>query len=502
MKRYLTNSIAAIVVGFALRLLFVFQFPVVAGDTIVYEELSENWLNHGVYELLVDDCLTPVDIRMPGYPAYLTVVYRLTGRTGAAARIWVMLGQVVLDLATCALIALLAVAVSSRKGKETRPLRARALWLAATCPFIANYAAVPLTEVFATFFTAAAMVFFVRLMESAGSAGIAPLSSTPRPPSFLARHGAELQGVFAALLVGLGTLFRPETPLLLFAPSAVLGLFLLPQGQAWRWIRTVVLMGVACSAPLLPWAVRNAVTFHEFRFLAPRYAEPPGALVPHGFIAWEKTWLWKFRDVYLVSWKLNEEPISLSDIPESAFDTAEEKQRVATVLSEYNDTTTITSEEDSQFAAIARERTARRPLRTYLRIPLARAASMWLTPRIELLPFSGHVFPLPRSLAEDPADVSVTIGFFLLNIFYLVLAGFGTVRLWRSSRTARHAILMLLGYLFLRTAFLSTLETPEPRYLVECIPILLALSAQAFGPAPERSGAAFPPPGECLSNSL
>ena len=34
----------------------------------------------------------------------------------------------------------------------------RAMWLAALCPFTANYVAVPLTEVFAIFFTTAALL--------------------------------------------------------------------------------------------------------------------------------------------------------------------------------------------------------------------------------------------------------------------------------------------------------------------------------------------------------
>jgi hypothetical protein len=32
----------------------------------------------------------------------------------------------------------------------------------------------------------------------------------------------------------------------------------------------------------------------------------------------------------------------------------------------------------------------------------------------------------------------------------------------------------------LRTAFLTTLETPEPRYVLMCYPVLLALAAQLF----------------------
>jgi hypothetical protein len=43
-----------------------------------------------------------------------------------------------------------------------------------------------------------------------------------------------------------------------------------------------------------------------------------------------------------------------------------------------------------------------------------------------------------------------------------------------------------------RTAFLATLETPEPRYVLVCFPILLGLAAQVFvrkgGEEEESSG--------------
>ncbi len=46
----------------------------------------------------------------------------------------------------------------AESGKLAARLYIATLWIAALCPFTANYAAVPLTEVFAMFFTAAASV--------------------------------------------------------------------------------------------------------------------------------------------------------------------------------------------------------------------------------------------------------------------------------------------------------------------------------------------------------
>jgi len=54
-------------------------------------------------------------------------------------------------------------------------------------------------------------------------------------------------------------------------------------------------------------------------------------------------------------------------------------------------------------------------------------------------------------------------------------------RLWRWNHAVRPAIIMLAVFVLLRTAFLTTVETPEPRYVLECYPVLLALGATLFG---------------------
>jgi hypothetical protein len=196
-------------------------------------------------------------------------------------------------------------------------------------------------------------------------------------------------------------------------------------------------------------------------------------------MAWERTWLYRFRDCYLVPWKLNDEAINLEDIPATAFDTQEEKQRVATVLDTYNEELTWTPQEDQIFARLARERTARHPLRTYLWIPLRRAVRIWFTPRIELIPVSGHVFPLRYMWVEDRVDQRVTVCYFFLNILYVALGLLGAWKLWKCPY-ARPAVVMMLLYILARTAFLTTLETPEPRYVLVCFPALFAMGAQLF----------------------
>jgi hypothetical protein len=483
MKRIFSSPVAALIAGVCLRLFFVLKHPANSGDTVLYEQIAANWLQHHVYAMNVHDQVTPVDMRMPGYPAFLALIYALSGRIGEAARLWVMLAQVVVDLLTCLLTAGLAALLVLVANEGARPKRVflAALWLAALCPFTANYVAVPLTEVFATFFTTAALLPLCLLTTRAQTGGWRLAER-----HWILGNDYWYLAIWSALLVGVCTLFRPEAPLLLMAAWLVLGTILIRQHESLRWLKTTVLMAALCAVPLIPWTIRNAVTLHEFQPLAPKNSNLPGELVPYGFMSWEKTWLYRFRDVYLVPWKLNDEVIDVNEIPPRAFDTPAEKERVAMILEQYNEDLTLTSEEDTAFAQLARERAARRPLRTYLWLPAARALTLWFTPRIELLPFSGTVFPLAQSWEDDPIDQSVTAGFFLLNIGYIALALWGALRLWRRAPAARGAIALLAAFILLRTAFLTSLETPEPRYVLLCYPALLALAAQVF----DRSEAA------------
>lgn len=477
MRRIFSSPFFALAAGLGLRLFFVLKFPATSGDTVLYEQIAVNWLKHHVYAMDVQGAVTPVDLRMPGYPAFLAMVYWLTGKTGEAARLFVMLGQIAVDIVACAFVVWLAgllLVIRDPHAWQPPVLRA-AWWLAMLCPFTANYAAVPLTEVFAGALTAVAFVLLAGLSASADEL-IFPKPRRPWEWNVNYRHWAILGGVF----VGIGALFRPESPLLLVAAWLTTAWQLLRRGRVGEWLRIVALSAAACVLPLLPWATRNFVTFHEVQFLAPKYSNLTGELVPYGFMAWEKTWLYRVRDCYVVPWKLNEEPIEVDAIPARAFDSPEEKQRIAAILEPYNDDLTLTKEEDDAFGQIARERTARHPFRTYLWIPTARAVAIWFTPRIELLPISGNVFPLAYMREEDPVDQEFTSLLFVLNVFYVGLGAWGAVKLWRLGAAVRPVVAFLILFMLLRTAFLITLETPEPRYVLVCFPALIAMGAQLF----------------------
>jgi hypothetical protein len=455
------NVTSAAFTGLALRLFFILKFPATdSGDAPFYIELARNWLKKGVYGFPVNGQLTPVDMRMPGYPAFLAAIFEFAGNSQRA----VMFTQAVVDLATCFLIALIAARLAPAAAR--RRVTLAGLWLAALCPFTANYTAVVLTETLVTFLTALAILILMGALLEADR------GETPDS----ARRRAISPWFLGGVVAGFGTLVRPETPLLLCAMGLVL-LVKWFRPREWRKLaRSATLMAAGLLLPLLPWAARNWRALHEVQFLAPRYSQLPGEFTPLGFSAWTRTWLWRFGDVYTTLWNIDGQEVSMADLPPPAFDSPQERARVANVLARYNETFSVTPGEDQEFAEVARERTARRPLRTYVKIPLLRSLAIWFTPRVDILPYSGHPFPLGEEWEYDREDFLVTLSLFFVNCGYAALALAGA---WIAR--ARPGWALPIAFIVVRTAFIATsVDTPEPRYVLECYPALIALAAQVF----------------------
>ena len=468
-KVFFKHLAPALLAGLALRFFFIWRFPFYSGDTAYYEELARNWLYHGIYGFYSRGQLLPSDARGPGYPAFLAAIYFLAG-TGRQA---VMLAQAFVDLATCVVAAGIAARLATGALEAARSRVAiAAIWLTALCPFSANYAAVPLTEVLAVFFTTLALLIF--------------LAPTGMEADCNTSNRDLLRGVkiwFAGgFLVGLGTLVRPETPLLLVA---VLVAFWLRYRRPANWKKLTLAtfwMIAGLLLPLAPWAARNALSVGRVQFLAPRYAETYGDVLPTGFYAWTKTWMFRFRDAYLFTWKLSSQPIDVINLPPYAVDSPEEFSHVTSLLEQYNRTRGMTRALDLQFAELARERSRHHPIRTYVWIPIERSASMWFTPRTTLLPFSGRFWPLAESYHYNPAEFAVTLGFALLNLLYVALF---LAAAW-FSRT-NPGVFLIVIFIVVRTAFLTQLQTCEPRYVLVCFPALLAVGTQLLCRAQPKS---------------
>jgi len=145
------------------------------------------------------------------------------------------------------------------------------------------------------------------------------------------------------------------------------------------------------------------------------------------------------------------------------------------LLAQYNDTKKMTPDLDRQFAEIARARTERHPLRTYVKVPFLRALTLWFAPRIEMLPLSGHLWPIGKWWEDSESEYCYSLGLFLIGIAYGAMAFFGAWRNWKNPLA-----MALVAFIVIRTAFLTTVEGPEPRYVLECFPAVFALGAQLW----------------------
>jgi hypothetical protein len=451
-RRTRTHLALALLAGLLLRLFFVIYVPFADIDSDLYNELGRNVVNIHAYAYDSGNGMVSTDARVPGYPLFLGALYIVGGDSQRA----IFVAQAFVDLGTCVLIAILAASLApdpSRKRVATA-----GMWLAATCPFVANYAADGTTEVLATFFSAAALLFLVWAQQSE----FEPDSVHP------SRRPARLW-LLAGVIIGLGSLVRPETPILLAAPAIVLAARWYKPINWMRLARAGILLGVGVLIPLAPWAARNWITLHKVQFLTDRYFDLGDAYVPVGFYAWTHTWMYSYTDVDAVINKMDSEALEITDFPAYAFDSPEERTRVATLLdAQHNDSLAFPPDVDAEFAALARERTARDPLRTYLR-----AIALWFTPRTELLTYVGNWWPLRPQWRSSHEDFLVGVIFTALNYFYAGLALAGAC-LMRKQR----GVALLVIFIFARTIFISLEHiTAEPRFVLECVPAVLALAA-------------------------
>jgi 4-amino-4-deoxy-L-arabinose transferase-like glycosyltransferase len=438
---FLVGALLAI----ALRLLFVVKFPHVAGDTFIYGDIAKNWIDHGVYGFShPGGDPEPTWIRLPGYPGFLAICFFLFGREHYTA---VMLVQLVVDVASCFVIADLARRMmDDRAGKI-------AFFLACLCPFTANYVASPMPETLSVFALASAYWCLYFALDETKHRWLAWLG--------------------CGLFIAMGTLLRPDGGILLAAVGLFLfvRLFRVPSER-----RHTVLAGLlvlaAALAPLVPWAYRNWNTFERFQPLAPRYANDADEFVPLGYNHWVRTWMAEYVSVEDIYWNMPGTDVDVNLLPKRAYDTPEEEARTRQLFADYETRTAIWPELDEQFERLARERVARHRIRYYVELPLLKIADMWLRPRTENLPLDSRWW---QGYEDDFWNSAKPAALALINMAYV---GFAIAGCFLRPRP-RH-LFVVAAFLLIRTAFLGTLENPETRYTLECYPLIISLAAIAI----------------------
>ncbi len=441
------SIVCALAAGAVLRVWFIRAFPQIQGDSLLYADIARNWLTHGIYGRSIVQAgsvtgIAPTLVRLPGYPAFLALCFALFGKQNYQAVLYL---QAVIDLGTCLLIAAFVRRLCGPRAAMV------ALWLAALCPFTANYVAMPLTETLSIFCVALGLHAFAVVLESPGW----------RPMLALAFAWS-----YCALL-------RPDGVLLpaVFLPALVL------YGRGARTLRIALFCSLLAAAPFVAWTLRNWSTFHVFQPLAPRSATDPGEAKDPGFQRWSKTWVADFASTYEIYWNVPGDDIDLHALPARALDS--NRRETLALIEQYNAGDALTPQIDAGFAALAAQRIHAHLFRYYVALPLLRLADMWLRPRVEMLNIELRWWQYHLHRAET----RIAYGYGALNLLYLLAALAGAFY-WPRFATA------MVAYLVLRSILLLTLEAPEPRYTLECFPIVIAFAAAALAHQRRRAIAA------------
>lgn len=472
MRRLASSGVAvgmAVAVGFVVRALFLWRHPLFRGDALVYGELAHHMIKEHVYGLIDAGVLKPTLIRLPGYPLFLAACFEVFGDANYLSVLWV---QLVIDLASCGLIAATAARIAGKRAGMW------ALWLAVLCPFTANYSVVVVPECLSIFCVALAFYGLVRWVEAwrTGIAGI---------------KWAALVGV--ALVAGV--LVRPDQGLLAAAVvPAMLLAGLRDRERDWHLrIAPALVASAIVALPLCLWAVRNWRVFHVFQPIAPKYANDPGEEVPYGFMLWYRTWAVGFPSTVKVYWEYDGETISMNDLPRRTFDSAEQRAETAEIIAQYNQESASTPQVDAEFAQLAEQRVRANPLRYYVELPAGRLLDMWFRPRIEYMKI-----PLDWWRLRLHPWVSLrAYAMGALNVFYLGMACVG-VWMWRR-RGGGHpneqrtlvgdpgvVVGSMIAFVALRCALLLTIDNSEPRYTMECYSVVIVLGAMGIAGAKAR----------------
>ena len=437
---------AALLSGLALRISMLAAVSEVQGDSLVYGAIAKNLLLHGAYAYSLDNgALHTTLIRLPGYPLFLAMCFRLFGMENYAAAVYIQMG---LDLLACVLLAEFARRIAPAALKRKAAMAT--LWLAALCPFTADYSVQPMTESLTIFALALAMWAMARFRD----------------------EPAWKNALWFTLAVTLAAILRPDGPLVAVALAPAL-VMRLPAGAIAR--KKLARMAAVCAfLALLPfgiWTRRNWRAFRVFQPLAPSTAADPGEFAYPGWERWVRTWCLDFASTYKVYWHIPNEDFDVNALPARAFDSPAQRAETKAIAAAYeaNDDR-ISPALDAGFERLAEERIHDRPLRYYVWLPLGRLMDMTFRPRTENMNID-----LDWRIYENHPDETVfSWAYAGLNVLYLALGMAGLClrpRFWKP----------LLAYIAMRCLLLLvTIGGPEDRYTLEFFPIVCAWGGVAI----------------------
>jgi 4-amino-4-deoxy-L-arabinose transferase-like glycosyltransferase len=430
LRASLPAVLALLLAALALRLLFIFVLPHPAswaGDPRYYVTASNILAGHG-YSLDKEPPYRPSIANAPAYTLFVAAVFAAAGERTDAVRV----AQAVLDLLTGLLVAYLSFRLAPPARRRRAALAALAVYgLFSWFTFV--WAACMLSETLVLFFYALTLALCARALDKERRAAWAP----------------------AGVACGLAVLTRPDSVLL--AAAVLLFLFWrAARGRSGKSLLTAAGFGLALALTLAPWTLRNYLVFGVFEPLASEYGCPHGCYFPTGYLHWVRTWLGDethFDYAFGPSFRPQEVTFDPAGLPPESYDSEEERRRLLALIERYDRVGHITPDIDADFRALAFERVRRAPFRFFVRLPLYRLASMWLTG------FSTSR-PTPYMM--------------LLRVFSVVPIHLGAALAFALWCRGRPLVWLLLLVALVRSAFFGFHYAPETRYIVEVYPAAVA----------------------------
>lgn len=430
--------LASVAGAVTLRFAIVEGYHVGAVDGQQYIQLADTVVARQVFAFGLD--APPTFTRLPGYPLFLAYVVRVTGLHYDRQVLRACQANSLLDVASALLVFLM---LRRRAGPWAALV---GFWLVALCPLLIILASHALSETLSTFL----MTLELFLALQAGQ--------SRRPLVHAALCG---------LVAGLAQLVRADA--ITIAPAVALALWLAASTRRDR-LRLWATAAAVAIVVFLPWPIRNLRQFgHPYVASWQWRTVTGGRPIPVGPVAWAKTWAHGgFQESGVDPAFTFEKPLLSLGFSFVAHmcDTRAECEQVRKLYADKDAANAITPEIDERFFALARERAARAPFRTYVTLPAQRFLYM-----LQSLPKAEFTMKAPLiGLPKYRAEVR-----YLDGTAY-ALAALGALLLLLRDRRLAAILLLAFWVRALLLPYVVPLNLTQ-RHLMQVFPLLLMMAA-------------------------
>ena len=444
-----------IILCFTVRLIFIVFFPAQGGDAGIYQLVADNILRGcGVslspLNIHADLCIPHFGGNQgPGYPFFMSIIWKFSNHNDS----WIRLSQALLySLAAARLIYSINVMSNNKK----------IFWIAT---ILLSFS--PLTVAWPRYLQTESLSLAITLVI------IAEL--------ILSYKEKNLRYIKICLLFTLATWIRLDN-IFLAAPIA-LSSFLIHDFRT--SLKKGLIIAILFSIPWGLWTVRNIN--EGVRDIIPTdMIMPDGSKSPSGYLAWIKTWMTNEYEKPSSMWNVNRKIYSTIEIPDYAYKSTEEKEKVSLLLEKISslDGQDFPEEIDSKFYSITRHKVKKYSLDYWVYNPIIRSVRLWTNPFNSFgwpseLPDSGISKSDRLAVSQGNLDILVEkiikypyraisklfILFYRISI-YLLLALLIYYIFKKERGVFRYFLFVTISFFLVKTLFAALNGNIETRYTV------------------------------------